>query len=472
MNIIIGREEERNRLDKCVNSDEAQLVAVYGRRRVGKTYLIRNYFDGRFDFMLTGINKATMELQLQNFIIELNNQMQTNYPVPSNWLEAFSLLKKYIDTFTDDEKHVVFFDEMPWMDTNRSGFLAAFEWFWNGYGSSKNNLIFIICGSATSWMIENIYNNTGGLYNRLTCRIHIKPFTLKETEEYLKYKGIEWSRYDIVQCYMIMGGIPYYLKLLDSELSYNSNIDNLFFRKRAELWDEYTHLYIALFKNSDQYVKIVEALNSKKSGLTRDEIVKQTGLSNNGTLTKMLNDLEYSGFVRINNIFGKRKKLYQLCDYYTLFYYKFIKDNYGKDEHFWSHTFDNPSRRAWMGLTFEQVCKDHVSQIKNKLGISGVLSDLSTWSQSGDDENKGAQIDFIIKRRDRVINVCECKFASDEYEIDKDYDKNLRNKVSTFINANKLKESIQLTMISTYGVKKGKYSGLVNSQVTVDDLFV
>jgi hypothetical protein len=148
------------------------------------------------------------------------------------------LLKKYIDTFTDDEKHVVFFDEMPWMDTNRSGFLAAFEWFWNGYGSSKNNLIFIICGSATSWMIENIDNNTGGLYNRLTCRIHIKPFTLKETEEYLKYKGIEWSRYDIVQCYMIMGGIPYYLKLLDSELSYNSNIDNLFFRKRAELWAE------------------------------------------------------------------------------------------------------------------------------------------------------------------------------------------------------------------------------------------
>ena len=308
MNIIIGREEERNRLDKCVNSDEAQLVAVYGRRRVGKTYLIRNYFDGRFDFMLTGINKATMELQLQNFIIELNNQMQANYPVPGNWLEAFSLLKKYIDTFTDDEKHVVFFDEMPWMDTNRSGFLAAFEWFWNGYGSSKNNLIFIICGSATSWMIENIDNNTGGLYNRLTCRIYIKPFTLKETEEYLKYKGIEWSRYDIVQCYMIMGGIPYYLKLLDSELSYNSNIDNLFFRKRAELWDEYTHLYIALFKNSDQYVKIVEALNSKKSGLTRDEIVKQTGISNNGTLTKMLTDLEYSGFVRINDIFGKRKR--------------------------------------------------------------------------------------------------------------------------------------------------------------------
>ncbi len=471
MNKIIGRVDEQRRLDKCMKTVEAQLIAVYGRRRVGKTYLIRNYFNGRFDFMLTGINNASKDDQLQNFIMELNSQTKKQYPKPQTWLEAFSLLRDYIESLDVDSKHVVFFDEMPWMDTLKSGFLSAFEWFWNGYGSTKDNLVFIVCGSATSWMMENIDNNHGGLYNRLTCRIYIRPFSLKETEEYLKSKEIEWSRYDIVQCYMIMGGIPYYLRLLDSELSYNNNIDNLFFRKRAELWDEYTNLYSALFKNSNQYEKIVEALSNKKSGLSREQIIKETGLSNNGTLTRMLNDLEYSGFIRINDFYGAKTKIYQLADYYTLFYYKFIRDNYGNDEHYWAHTLDNAARRAWSGYTFEQVCKDHVEQIKKKLGISGVLSGISTWSKKGDSSGKGAQIDLIIKRRDRVINLCECKYSTDEYEIDNEYEMNLRNKVSAFISNNRVKESIQLTMITTYGVKRNKHSSVVNSEVTMDDLF-
>jgi AAA+ ATPase superfamily predicted ATPase len=249
MDKIIGRIEEQNRLDKCMRSSEAQLIAIYGRRRVGKTYLIKNYYGGRFDFMLTGINNASKDDQLQNFHMELKNQTRQDYPRPKTWLEAFALLREYIESLDESSKHVVFFDEMPWMDTAKSGFLSAFEWFWNGYGSAKHNLVFIVCGSATSWMMENIDNNHGGLYNRLTCRIYMKPFTLKETEDYLKSRNIDWSRYDIVQCYMIMGGIPYYLRLLDSELSFNNIIDNLFFRKRAELWDEYTNLYSALFNS-------------------------------------------------------------------------------------------------------------------------------------------------------------------------------------------------------------------------------
>lgn len=471
MDKIIGRVEERRRLDKCIDAKEAQLVAIYGRRRVGKTYLVKNYFGGRFDFMLTGINNATNDVQLKNFIMELNNQTGKEMAAPKTWLEAFALLRDYIESLNAKEKCVVFFDEMPWMDGAKSGFLTAFEWFWNGYGSSKDNLIFIVCGSATSWMMENIDNNHGGLYNRLTCRIYIKPFTLQETEDYLKSKDIQWSRYDIVQCYMIMGGIPYYLRLLDPELSYNSNIDNLFFRKRAELWDEYFNLYSALFKNSGQYIKIVEALSKKKSGLTREQVVTETGLPNNGNLTKMLNDLEYSGFVRINNFFGAKKKVYQLADYYTLFYYKFIKDNYGKDEHFWTNTIENASRRAWAGLTFEQVCKDHVDRIKNKLGIGGVLSELSTWTQNGTGDEKGAQVDMVIKRRDRVINICECKFSTDEYTIDKDYETSLRNKVGAFVRAGNIKDSIQLTLITTYGLKRNMHSSVVNSVVTMDDLF-
>ncbi|MBQ9605563.1 MAG: AAA family ATPase [Lachnospiraceae bacterium] len=467
----IGRKYEYGKLDDCMTRNEAQLIAVYGRRRVGKTYLIDHYFNGRFDFRLTGIYEQQAEIQLQGFVTELNNQTGKANERPDNWMGAFILLRKYLETKPKSEKVVVFFDEMPWMDTPKSGFLPAFEWFWNGWGSSRRNLVFIVCGSATSWMQENIDQNKGGLYNRLTCRLYLNPFTLGEVEEYLKSRGIEWSRYDIVECYMIMGGIPYYLSRLTSEFSYNDNIDNLFFRKRAELWDEFTFLYATLFKNSDQYVKIVETLSGKKSGMTRGEIIEAADMPDNGALTVMLNNLEYSGFVRINNIFGKKKKIYQLADYYSLFYFRFIKDNYGKDEHFWANTLDNPSRRAWAGFTYEQVCRDHIGEIKKKLGISGVLSEVSVWSRKGDEENSGAQVDLLIDRRDRVINICEIKYAIDEYEIDKNYDMTLRNKIEQFRRDTKTKSALQLTMITTYGVKRNKYSSIVTSQVMMEDLF-
>ena len=271
---------------------------------------------------------------------------------------------------------------------------------------------------------------------------------------------------------MIMGGIPYYLSLLKPSLTYDQNIDNIFFRKRAELWDEFTFLYKTLFNNSGQYIRIVEALSKKRSGLTRNEIIASTKLPDNGKLTEYLNDLEYSGFIRINDFFGKKnQKVFQLSDYYTMFYFKYIKNNYGKDEQFWENNANASSRTSWAGLTFEQVCKDHICQIKKKLGISGVSSDVSVWSVTGNDERSGAQIDMIINRKDKVINLCEAKFSTGEYEIDKDYDSNIRNKIEAFRANTKTKSALHFTMITTYGVKKNKYSNVVNSNITMDDLF-
>jgi hypothetical protein len=395
--------------------------------------------------------------------------------VPSDWRDAFRQLREYLETLPEKEKQVVFIDEMPWLDTPQSDFLPLFEWFWNDWASTRNNLIFIVCGSATSWMTDNISGNKGGLFNRQSCRIYLEPFTLHETEEFLEFKGITWSRYEIAECYMIMGGIPYYLNLLDKAMSYTQNIDNLFFKKRGELWDEFGHLYATLFSNSDSHIKIVEALSTKKGGLTRNELVQKTGLPANGNFSKMISNLESSGFIRVSNFYGKKKKdaLYQLSDYYTAFYYRYIKNNYGKDEHYWSNAIDNPARRSWTGLTFEQLCKDHIPQIKKKLGISGVLSEESIWYTHGDEELgvSGAQIDLLIERRDRVINVCEMKFSINEYVIDKDYDMVLRNKLDAFRRMTNCKKSLQTTMITTYGVKQGKYSGIINSQITLEDLF-
>ncbi len=475
MKMLIGREKECKRFDKCMQSKTAQLIVVYGRRRVGKTYLVNHYFKDNISFKITGAYGQSRQFQLRNFSDELNGRSNNKKAIAIDWTEAFNNLREYIEELDSNKKQVFFIDEMPWLDTRKSGFLAAFEYFWNDYGTSKDNLIFVICGSATSWMVDNIANNKGGLFNRQTCRIYLEPFTLGQTKEFLLNQGIDWSNYDIAECYMIMGGIPYYLSLLDAGLSYVNNIDNLFFRKRAELWDEFDHLYQTLFKSSDRYIQIMECLASKRSGYTRNEISKITGIEANGKLSKSLEDLINSGFVKVSSFYRNRKKeaLYQSHDYYTNFYFRFLKDNNGKDEHYWSKAIDNPSRKSWSGLTFEQLCKDHIEQIKIKLGISGVLSEEYTWYIKADEQLKinGAQIDLLIERRDRVINICEIKFSNQEFIIDKDYDLKLRNKIESFRRNTNTKYGLQLTMITTYGVRENKYSSLVGNQVILDDLF-
>lgn len=475
---LIGRIEECERLEECLEEDSAQLIIVYGRRRVGKTYLINQFFNHQFAFKLTGAFGQSKEIQLKNFTSRLARQSGKELNVPKDWIDAFELLRDYIEELPEENKQVFFFDEMPWLDTNRSGFLPAFEWFWNDFASTRDNVIFVVCGSSTSWMVDNLANNKGGLFNRQTCRLYLKPFNLSEVEEYLKSKGFMWSRYDIAECYMIMGGIPYYLSLLKKKYSLGQNIDRLFFKTNGELWDEFEHLYATLFSNSDAYIKVVETLSGKSSGLTRNEIIEEAGLPSNGALTKILNNLVDSGFVRVSSFYGRKKKevLYQLSDFYSAFYFHFIRNNYGVDEQFWSNAIDNPARRAWLGLTFEQLCKNHIWQIKQKLGISGVLTEESIWfSRGGENENgtllDGAQIDLLIDRRDRVVNLCEMKFSTDDYEIDKAYDRILRNKIESFRSITSCKKSIQLTMITTYGVKRNKYSNIIGNQVVLDDLF-
>ena len=470
---IIGREREIKRLDKVMEETESQLVIVYGRRRVGKTFLINEYFDNRYDFKFTGSFNQSKREQLKNFILELNRYTRETHDIPKDWTEAFMLLRNYLETEHTGIKQVVFFDEMPWMDNQKSGFLPAFEWFWNSWGSAKKNLVFIVCGSSTSWLIDKLDRNKGGLFNRSTCRLYLEPFNLYDTEKYLISRDIYWSRYDIAECYMIMGGIPYYLRFLDRELSLNENIDTMFFRKRAELWDEFDQLYQTLFSNGEQYIKIVEVLSKKRNGLTWAEIADTTKISKNGTLTKMLSNLADSGFIRMNDAFGhkKRERTYQLSDYFTMFYFRFMRDNSGKDEHLWSHTNDNPARQVWEGLTFEQVCKDHIGQIKKRLGISGVMTKISSWYKQGNSEEPGAQIDLVIDRRDRTINLCEIKFSTRLYEIDKEYDLALKNKTMVFRNETGTNKTLQITMITTNGIKKNKYSNYIGKTIVLDDLF-
>lgn len=471
-NLFIGREYEIRQLERYRDSKESEFVIVYGRRRVGKTFLVKEFFDDTYDFKVTGLYKKNKKTQLKNFYLAL---LEYGAPVkkePNDWLEAFAELKKLLKGIKEERKKIIFIDELPWLDTPKSEFLAAFEGFWNGWGAQQDDLMLVVCGSATTWITNKILSDKGGLFNRAARRLYLMPFTLQETERYLVSRGIHWNRYDIVECYMTMGGIPYYLKLLDNELSYLTNIDTIFFKRNGPLWDEFDHLYETLFGNAKGYLKIIEALSTRKSGLTRKEIISETKLEDNGLLTDMLKNLKDSQFVRAYNTFGYDEKnvVYQLADYFTLFYLRFIKGRQNPDEHFWTHFLDNPAKSSWAGQTFEQVCKDHISQVKKAIGISALLTDISSWH--GMSEAGKAQIDLIIDRRDRTTNICEIKFSLGEFVIDKEYEARLRKKIEVFREATKSKKALQLVMVTTYGVRQNAHSGLVQSQVILDDLFL
>ena len=470
--MIIGRKEEQQILRLAAQSENSEFVAVYGRRRVGKTYLIRETFGYKFTFQHTGLAKGNTKEQLFSFAISLRDAGYDDCPIPKSWLEAFSLLSTYLKNSTD-EKKIIFLDELPWMDTPRSNFISAFEHFWNGWASARKDIVLIICGSATSWIINKVINDHGGLHNRVTKQIALQPFTLKECEMFTESKGIEMSRYQLAECYMVLGGIPYYWSLLEKGLSLSQNMDKIIFAKNGKLSNEFNQLYASLFKSPEQYIDVVTALGKKKAGMTREEIIAATDMYSSGTLSKVLDELEYCGFIRKYNGFDKKSKqaIYQLIDNYTLFYFKFIQQNENNDEHFWSASIDSAMHRAWSGLAFERLCMAHTQQIKAALGIAGVLSNVYSWRKEADEMSDGAQIDLLIDRKDQVINLCEMKYSLSEYAIDAEYEHKLRNKKSIFIDTTKTRKAVHLTMVTTFGIKTNAHSGIVQNEVKLDDLF-
>lgn len=470
---IIGRRQEQHLLSECIKSKKAELVAVYGRRRIGKTFLVRNYFDETFDFYMTGSpDRAKGELLLI-FNEQLRNYSGVNYPIVKTWHEAFGQLREYLSSIKK-EKIIVFIDELPWFDTPNSGFIKSFELFWNGWASAQGSFKLIVCGSATTWMLNKLIGDRGGLHNRVTRSMYLAPFSLGETEEYLKSQNIVWSRYDITECYMIMGGTPYYLSKLERGKSLAQNIDNLFFSRTGELRREFDFLYRSLFSNSQSHMKVVELLSKKTKGMTRNEIMKALDMPKGGNTTEVLNNLIACDFVRCYHAFGKKERdmIYQLTDLYTLYYLRFCRNIEGKDEHTWSLMINTPAHSAWAGYSFEMVCLHHIPQIKKGLGISGVLSNVCAWSAKAEQGSRdGAQIDLIIDRMDNVVNLCEMKFSRSYFAIDKHYSGKLLERAETFRHSVKTNKALHLTFITTYGLKQNMYSSTVQNELTLDALF-
>ncbi|MCB0579136.1 MAG: AAA family ATPase [Phaeodactylibacter sp.] len=475
--LFTGREKERAILKELLNSGESEFVAVYGRRRVGKTFLVETVYQDQIVFEITGLNKASKEMQLENFANLLNARLRGVARMlnpPKSWLQAFFKLQEYLETLKRQGKLVIFIDELPWLATGKSGFLQALENFWNSWASKRNDVILVVCGSAASWMISNVVKSKGGLHNRITRRIRLLPFNLCETESYLRNRGIKLDRYSILQLYMAMGGIPHYLKEIRKGKSAMQVIDEVCFTKDGLLFDEFKNLYEALYSKPERYISIIQALANKPKGMTRNEIIETCKLSSGGTTTRVLDSLEESGFIMHYLPVGKNAKLalYKLTDPYSAFYLKFIAGTRTAGEGTWVKKSATPSWRSWSGFAFERLCFSHIAQIKKALGISGVYTEESAWAGQEEATGAGAQIDLLIDRADNVINVCEIKFSQNPFAIDKKYAAELRNKLFAFRQNTKTRKTLFLTMITTFGLAENQYStSMVEQSLDMDALF-
>ena len=469
---MIGRRAELKALRTAYESEYSEFVTIYGRRRIGKTFLVNEAFGYSFAFHCAGLKGEGMARQLDNFRFSLRRYGHEGCPRLKSWLEAFYELERFLER-KDAGRKVVFIDEMPWMDTRKSGFLAALEGFWNGWATSRKDILLIACGSATSWIVRKINRNRGGLHNRVGVRLKLSPFTLSECEEYANERRLGYDRLNLAECYMALGGVAYYWNQLEKGKSPGQNFDNLFFGPGDGLRLEFDELYSSLFRSPEPYMRIVTALGKRRSGLTRDEILAEIGAkSGGGKFSEMLADLEECGFIRSFCPFGgKNGVIYQLVDNFSLFFLQFVKGTKSRDGDYWTASVTSEVKNAWRGQAYERLCLSHIPQIKAALGISGVHTDVYSMRADGDATSRGAQIDLLIDRRDGIVNLCEMKFSREEYAITKEEHGKLQNRIAAFERIAGKNKSVHLTMVTTCGLAHNTYWNDVQSEVVLDDLF-
>ena len=475
---IIGRAEEIRRLENYAGSPRSEFIAIYGRRRVGKTFLVKELFEGQFAFRMTGKENVNTEEQLENFHDALQH-FTVQPECPRTWSDAFSMLAHYVETVKDKGAKILFFDELSWLDTRGSHFVTALEHFWNDWAAYRNDIKLIACGSAATWMLDKVINARGGLHNRVTHQMLISPFTLNETEKYFQAMDFPYERQEIMECYMALGGVAYYLSLFEHEKSVAQNIESLCFTRGGELTDEFKKVFKSLFKKAENHVAVMTALSKRGMGMTRQELIEAARQTNNGNLTKLLRELEECAFIRSYVPFGKAKKnmLYQLIDPFTLFHFRFMADGRNFLKGYWQKMQATAQYMNWCGYAFEVVCLNHLDQIVHALGIDGTINKPCAWSyrpsatEQDEDLCHGAQIDLLIDRSDKSISICEMKYTQDEYEITKDYFDRLQQRMRTFRKATKTKKTLIPTFVTPNGLVSNMYARRMARTVTSDGLF-
>jgi hypothetical protein len=478
--MIIGRAREIDLLKKAYQLKTAQFVAIYGRRRIGKTFLVRQLFEKEKNyFELMGMKDANLKTQLKNFSQSVSNNYfdGISLSTPNSWIDAFTLLTSQLQKIPKQEKIILFFDELPWLCSRKAGFMEALDYFWNKEWSKYSNLTLIVCGSAASWMINHLINAKGGLHNRITQRILLEPFNLGEVESFLGSLGLKLTKRQIIEIYMVFGGVPYYLKDLQKNLSITQNIEAACFNKNGLLIDEFPRLFDSLFEASKINLEITRTIAEHHYGISRHNLIKRIGASSGGRINERLSELESTGFISSFLPYGQKKETYyKVIDEYSLFYLNWIeprlKKGFVKD--YWSKQLKTPKYYAWAGYAFESVCLKHIDAIEHCLGIDKLVINRGSWRSKSSKglTDRAAQVDLLFERKDNAINICEIKFKEQVYDITKDDAINLRNKILRFSEEECKEKEIFLSIISCSGLKTNIWSeDLVASVVNGEDLF-
>lgn len=476
--MLLGRKKERKIFEKVYKSDKAEFVTIYGRRRIGKTYLVRKLFEqDKNYFEIIGVKDTSLKEQLANFARSLSSKYLDSISIssPNNWIEAFHLLTSLIQKIPTKEKIILFFDELPWLASKKSGFLQALDYIWNKEWSKMPNILLITCGSAASWMLDNLINAKGGLHNRITCRILLEPFKLFEVGEFIKALGLKFTNRQIIETYMVFGGVPYYLSELDKRLSLAQNIDNICFNKNGLLADEFPKLFKSLFDSSELNLEITRIISRHHYGVSRDELIKKLGASSGGRINHRLEELESTGFIRSFYSYEKKKNIhYKMIDEYSLFYFKWIEPyaQKGWAANYWMKQIGSQGYYSWSGYAFENVCFKHIDEIESTLGIENLVTARSSWKSQvkKNASERAAQVDLLFERKDNVVNLCEIKFTENPYDVSKDEAIILKNKILRF-SEEFPKKQVLLTIISSAGMKNNIWTeDLVDSVVKMEDI--
>ncbi len=471
---MVGRQEEIKKIQQLLSSNKAQFLAVTGRRRVGKTFLVDSTLRAHYCFSMTGIQNGDTATQLVNFSVKLAEYKgDATVQTPRNWQEAFLHLKNYLKTLDSTKKQVVFIDELPWVNAPRSGFVQLLAHFWNDYLSKEPHFLLVICGSATSWISKNIINDPGGLHNRVTEIIHLRPFTIAETKSFLANNGLSLSNLELAKTYMALGGVPFYLETLRKGESFPVGIERICFSPNGILKNEYHNLYQALFNNSSLHQAIVAALAERPKGLSNKDILSITGRQPTGSYRRALQELILSDFVLECTPFQRKKRdsVYRLVDEYSVFYHHFIKGNRKYTPGIWQQLAASQSYKTWAGYAFENLCHKHIESIKKALNIAAVYAEISSLYIPGSAKQEGFQIDLLIDRKDDCINLCEIKFHSGPYILDKSEYQRLLEKKQRFLAYTGTRKQVFLTMITNFSLARNQYSDeIVDVALSLDQL--
>lgn len=482
----MGRVEERRVLSEAARVDRAALVAMYGRRRVGKTHLVRNHLQplaGTY-FEAIGQHAAPKEVQLDNFRQRLEAFFGHRLPRLDDWREALSLLGDGVITAAERKPTkpvVVFFDELPWMATHRSGLLPAIDYLWNSRLSRVPNLVWVLCGSAASFMLDRLVNAKGGLHNRITHRLRLEPFELGEVRELLARRGLRRGTMQAVELYMALGGIPYYLLQVPSGMSASQAIGHVCFGRAGQLEGEFGRLFASLFDDAGEHERLVRAAATSRGGMSRDELIAAAGLRSGGRATRWLDELEATGFLARFVPYGRtsRDTSYRVIDEYSLFYLRWIEpapaSSFGaRGTKHWISKANSPAFRAWAGYAFEGICLKHVTQIEKALGIDTMANEVGTWRhvpRRGAPDDAGAQVDLLFDRPDGIINLCEIKYAAEEFVLTKAHAKDLVTRAEIFRARTNTKKEVVTTLITTLGLRPGLWNDeVIDSVVTAEQL--